>query len=231
MGAVVARGARDDGVEVLRVALRFHERHAAAAGAAVEIREARRAAIERGGRGLALHRGFVDRAIAEVNQLLGMPDREAGVGAGVAGVGRGDGVAALQTLAERAVLNRAAPRAVADREELAVPARRRQPHFRLDVGVARRLDRQRHAAERREAGRGLRGAGAAAGLHEFAGRHEFGGAHRRIRELQRGGQLLARGCGHRLRLHGGGKNGKHGGEYRDSHGYTPTGNLKVSGYR
>ena len=51
-------------------------------------------AVERGDGGLALHRGFVDRAIAEIDQLLGMPDGEARIGAGVAGVGRRHGVAA-----------------------------------------------------------------------------------------------------------------------------------------
>ena len=182
-------------------------------------------AVERGGRGLALHRRFVDGAIAEINQLLGMPDGEARIDAGVAGVGRRHRVTAAQSVAERGVLNRAAPRAVADREELAVPSRSGSQTSDL---MSESLVGLIVSATRQNAGQ-VRRAGAAPppGGVNLPAATSCGRAHRRIRELQRRRQLLALGRGDRLRLCGGRKNGKRGGEDRDSHGYTPTGDLRL----
>ena len=87
IGAVVARSAGDDAIEILRESLRFHERHATTARTAVEVRQPGRGAIERRNCRLTLHRSLMNRAIAEVDEFLRMPDREARVGARVAGIG------------------------------------------------------------------------------------------------------------------------------------------------
>jgi hypothetical protein len=79
----------------------------------------------------------------------------------MAGVGAGRGIAATNASGQRVRVDVAVPSAVAGCLELAVPARRRQPHFDLDVGLSRRLERRRNAAEGREIGE-LRAATASA---------------------------------------------------------------------
>ena len=154
--AVVPGRAGEDGVEVGGKALRLLEGHAAAAGAAVEVRELRVFAVKRGKRLLALRGGLVHRAVAEVGQLFRMTEREAGMSAGVSGIGGRGRVAACERRRERAVLDRARPRAIADLLELSVPAGLRQPDLRSNVRVGRRRQRQFDAAERRQIGVRLR---------------------------------------------------------------------------
>ena len=151
-GAIVAGIARDDALEILGIALRLHERLPAAARAARKIREPRLRAIKRGDGGLALYRRLVHRAIAEIDQLLGMAGSEARGVPRVPGVGRGGRVAAPQRRRQRRVLNEAVPAAVPDLLELAVPARNRQPDFALDIGIAGGSDGHGHAAKRRQIG-------------------------------------------------------------------------------
>ena len=53
--------------------------------------------VESRNRRLALHRGFMDCAIAEVDQLFGVAHRKARADAGVAGVGGRGGIAAPES--------------------------------------------------------------------------------------------------------------------------------------
>src|SRR3989304_2142792 len=87
-GPVVAWRAGDEAVEIVRIALRLHEGLPPAAGAAVEIRDARRAAVQRGDGRLALHGGIMDGPVAEIDQLLRMTHGKARVAAGMARIGR-----------------------------------------------------------------------------------------------------------------------------------------------
>ena len=192
VGSVVAGRAGDDAVEVRRIALRFHERLPAAARTAVEVRDARSGAVERPDRGLPLHRGLVHGPVAEIDQPLGMANREAGVGARVPGVARRGGITATQRVGQRGVLDRTTPRTIANLEVLAVPARHRQPDFGPDVGIGRGLDRQRYAAEGRQVRRSPRHRRAALWRRECPGGHRPRGRHGGIRELQRGRQPLTR---------------------------------------
>ncbi len=81
--AVVAGCAGENRVEVGGESLRFLERHASAAGAAIEVRQPRGHAVEIGDGRFPLDGGFMNGPVAEVLQPLGMPHREAGVGARV----------------------------------------------------------------------------------------------------------------------------------------------------
>ena len=100
---VVGGRAGDDAVVVGGEALRLHERLAAAVRAGIEVRALGRAAVERRDGRFRCDGGFVDRAIAEVDDLLGMAERPAGIGAAgaVAGVGGGRGVAARDGARQR----------------------------------------------------------------------------------------------------------------------------------
>src|SRR5439155_17156003 len=69
---VVGGRAREDRVEVGRVALRFLERHASATRAAREVRQLRPHAVEVGDRGLSVDRRQMLRAIAPVDDLIRM---------------------------------------------------------------------------------------------------------------------------------------------------------------
>ena len=150
--ARVRRCAGDDAVVVVRKALRLGEALASAGRAAVPVRPPRAAAVERVDDRLRLDGHLVLGAIREVDELFGMAEREPAAAAGVARIGRARRVAALQRVGHRRITDRPRPAAVADRLELAVPSGRRQPHFDLDVGVARRRQRRRDAAERRKRG-------------------------------------------------------------------------------
>ena len=66
------------------------------------------------------------------------------------GIGARRRVAGRQFLRQQAVADRPAPASIADAEEPAVPAARRQPEFDADVRVGRRLQRRLDAAEGRE---------------------------------------------------------------------------------
>ena len=186
----------DDAVEILGKALRLLKSLSATVRAAVEVGEPRRVAIKSGDGRLPLHGRLVDGAIAKVDQLVGMAQREARAAADVTGVcGRG-GVSASQRGRKRCILDRAGPAAVTDLLELSVPAGERHPNLRLDVGVARRLDRGRDTTECRQIGEGLCCASATAAACRSGGRRELSGGHRLcrgnggVRQLQRGCQAL-----------------------------------------
>ena len=132
---VVSRGASDDAIEILWIALGFHEGLPSAAGAPNEVRQTGRRAIRRGDSCLALHGRFVYGAIAEIDQFLRMTHGELRGITDVSRIGRRGGVSATQRRGERRVLNRSAPAAIADLLKLAVPSRKRQPDLGLDVRV------------------------------------------------------------------------------------------------
>jgi hypothetical protein len=77
----------------------------------------------------------VNGAIAEIDQLFRMAERELRSITDVARVcGRGS-ISATERRRECWILNRAVPAAVANLLKLAVPAGERQPHLGFDVGV------------------------------------------------------------------------------------------------
>jgi hypothetical protein len=118
--------------------------------------------------GLGLHGCFVDGAIAEVGDLLGVVERPGGIGAlgMVAGIGGGRGVVVGEREAQLVVADQAREAAVAGALELAVPVGDGHPDFKINIRVGRRLDGSGHAAEGRQVRHGF-----AVGHGEAAGRH------------------------------------------------------------
>src|SRR6185295_4777586 len=112
--AVVSRSTGDDPVEVLWVALCFHECLASAAGATNKIRETRRRGICGGNDRLALDCRFVNGAVAKIDQFLRMPHGELRCITDVPRVRGRSGVSATQRGSERRILDRASPTAIAD---------------------------------------------------------------------------------------------------------------------
>ena len=157
VGPIVGGRAGDDAVVILGVALGFHERLAAAVGAGAEVGALRALAVEGVQDGLGFHGRFVDGAIAEVGDLLGVIERPGGIGAAgmVAGIGGGGGVVVGHGVRQLVVADGARETAVADALELAVPVGGGHPDFELDIGIGRWLDGSGHAAEGRQVGHGL----------------------------------------------------------------------------
>jgi hypothetical protein len=92
----------------------------------------------------------VNGTVREVDQLLGMTDREEGVATLVAGIGRRSGVTLLQRCRQCGITDDARPSAVADGLKLSVPVVCRQPHLDLDVRIGRWREHRLHAAMRRQ---------------------------------------------------------------------------------
>src|SRR4029078_12926600 len=111
---VCAGGAGQDAVEVFRKPLRFHERFAAAVGAAVEVTPLRVAAVKRADDRFGLHRGLMHGAVPKVDQFLRMSDGPVRAAAPFMSIsGSGDGVTAAQGLCKGGGVDRACPTAVA----------------------------------------------------------------------------------------------------------------------
>src|SRR5205814_1059682 len=91
-GGVVGRGAGDDAVVVVGEALGFGEGLTAAGGASVPEGQLGSGAVVAGGDGFGGDGHFVDGAVGEVEELIGVADDESRLVAGVAGVGAGGGV-------------------------------------------------------------------------------------------------------------------------------------------
>ncbi len=134
---MIGRGAGDDAIEVFGIALGFHEGFAAAIGAADEVAAGNVLAVEGADDGFGLGGGFLEGAVAEVDEFFGVADGPGGAGLRfvVAVVGAGGGIAAAESREERAGGDGARPAAVADLLILAVPAFVGQPDFDFDVGV------------------------------------------------------------------------------------------------
>ena len=165
---IVGGRAGDDAVVILGIALGFHQRLAAAVGARAEVGTLGSLAVEGVQDGLGFHGRFVNGAIAEVGDLLGVVERPGGIDSwrgAVTGVGAGAGVVVADGVGQLVVADVAGEAAVACALKLAVPVGGRHPDFELDVRVGGRLDDSGHAAERRQVGQGF-----AAGRREAAGR-------------------------------------------------------------
>ena len=91
----------------------------------------------------------MDGAIPEVDQFFRMAQRKCAASADVACIGGGGGVAALHSLAHRAIRDGAGPSAVAHGLEFSVPSGSGHPDFNLDVAVTRWFQRGGDAAEGR----------------------------------------------------------------------------------
>src|ERR1039458_747949 len=76
---IVGGRARDDAIVILGVALGFHQRLAAAVGAGAEVRALGVLAVEGVQDGLGFHGRFVNGAMAEVGNLLGVIERPSGI--------------------------------------------------------------------------------------------------------------------------------------------------------
>ena len=149
----IGRGrAGDDAVEVVGIALRFHQRLAAAVRAAVEVRARGRGAVVAADDRLRDLGDAVDRDVAEVQLALEIVERPAGTGdAGdVTGVGAGGGVTGVDRR-QRLVVDVADKAAAAAHHELAVPVvGQEQPEANLladaafDAAVAHLDRRARH---------------------------------------------------------------------------------------
>src|SRR5690242_4661523 len=74
MGPIVCGSAGKDSVKVFRISLRLHESFTASIGATGKIAQRGIAAIQASYDGFCLYARFVHRPIAEINQLLRMPD-------------------------------------------------------------------------------------------------------------------------------------------------------------
>src|SRR5438045_2323059 len=95
---VIGGGSGDDAVEVIGVALGFHEALLASGGAAIPVGALLRLAVEGGDDRFGFYGRLMLGAIAEVDDFFGMAESEAGVGiiAMVTSVGRGGGVSVAE---------------------------------------------------------------------------------------------------------------------------------------
>src|SRR5579862_5348277 len=135
MGPVVGRSAGHNTVEIVGEALRLHESFTAAVGTTDEVAAGGRSAVERLHDGAGLQCGFVNRAVAEIDQLFRVSDGPGCAGSGVAVVSPCDGEAALERLGEGYERNVSGPSAVADLLIFSVPVAGREPKLEIDFGI------------------------------------------------------------------------------------------------
>src|SRR5690606_10079945 len=149
-------GAGADRIVIFREALRFHQRHAATGGAALEVGAAVRLAVVCRDELLAGDGHLVNRAVAEIPRRfrIGRPARVPDVAGCVPTVGLQRGVTLAQTFGRRLQGDVALPASAAEAEHLAVPARG-QPIDDADVGAADRRERRGYFAEAGQAVRFL----------------------------------------------------------------------------
>ena len=206
VGPDVGGGAGEDAVIIGGEPLGFHERFAAAIGAAIEIGVLRGLAVERLDEALGVDGGEVQGAIAEVIDFFGMMVGPACIFAVgfVAGVGAGGGIAALEVCTHGGEADGAGESAVADAQEFAVPVGGGQPDFEADVGVRGGLDDAGHAAEGGEFVDGV-----AVGRGERARGDGLGGSDGGVREGH-GGEAFTGGGGRKGYAGHGGQEGEDG---------------------
>src|SRR5580704_5866342 len=150
----VGRRADDDAVEIIRVALRLHQGLAATIRTAIEIRPLRPLADERCYDGLGLVGRFFERAIPEVDNLLGVTQSEGRLSSRLAAVvRRRGGIPACDRVREAAITDAAAEPAAAELLVLSVEtAVRRDPDLEIDDRIIRRRRGAGNPAELRELG-------------------------------------------------------------------------------
>src|SRR5262249_34866248 len=121
----------------------------AAIRTAIEVRVAGSFAVERFHESLSFLRRLVDSAITEVGDLFAMAASPARIDAVsvMSGVGGRGCIPLGGGCRQRFITDGACESTVADALEFAVPTGDRKPYFGSNVGIRRRLDRERDAAE------------------------------------------------------------------------------------
>ena len=149
---VIGGGSGDDAVEVVGVALGFHEALLASGGAALPVGALLRLAVEGGDDRFGFYGRFVLGAIAEVDDLFRMVEGVAGVGviAMVTGIGGGGGVSVADGACHEMNRGCSEEAYVADLEKTVVPTGGGHPDLEADDGVGDRRDGSGDAAEGRE---------------------------------------------------------------------------------
>ena len=195
---IPGRVAGHDAVEILRVALRLDQRLPSSRRAGVEIGLHGTRIVVRGHERLGRDGHFMDRAIREIHELLGMSRHEIPVAANVARVRTCSGIARLDGRRKCRIRNRPAQSAVADGLDLPVPTQERQPHLDADVGVRGRRQPRGDATERRQRLEHRSGVWiGGAGRNERARLNGLGGDQRPARERHPREGLARDRCGSR----------------------------------
>ena len=149
MRPVVCRSPGDDSVELVRISLRFHQSLAASVGAAHKIAERRIASVKRSNDRLRLDARLVHGTVSKIDQLLGMADGPVRAGPAFMTIVSGSrGIAAAERIDHVPIRNVAGPSAVAVLNILSIPAGRREPHGKCDLGIFRRANHTFHFAMR-----------------------------------------------------------------------------------
>src|SRR5208283_3658675 len=148
-GPVVRGGARHDAVVVFRVPLRLHKRLATAVRASKEVRSLRFATVKTFGNRLRRGCHLVNASVAEVDNLLRMPECPCGVNrsARMPGVRAGRNIAATHCHTHLMVINEPRKTAIASSVQLPVPAGNRHPDFYLDIGIGGGHGLDQHSAK------------------------------------------------------------------------------------
>src|ERR1035441_1681803 len=97
--------------------------------------------------------------VGEVNELLRVACDEAGAPSSVAVVGGASGIAATQRISHIVVVDGATPSAIANGQELAVPAGGGEPDLGPDIGVRSRAELNGDATEAWKMGKRVRTSG------------------------------------------------------------------------
>ncbi len=149
---VIGGGSGDDAVEVVRVALSFHEALPASGGAAIPVGALLRFAIEGGDDCFGFYGRLVLGAITVVDDLFRMAEGEASVGVVtmVTGIGGGGGVSVADGGCHEMNPWCSGEAPVANLEKPVVPVGGRHPDLEADDGVGDGRDGSGDAAEERE---------------------------------------------------------------------------------
>src|SRR5579884_2700084 len=149
MTPIVRRSAGEDTIVVFRIPLRFHQRLAPAVRAASKIGMLRLLLVERGNRLLGDVGHHVNRAVAEIDDLLRMSERPTRIDcrSRMAGIGSSRCIAVTHSESHTSVVDLSGEAAIALRLEFAVPTGLRHPHFDLDVRIGSRMRFYANAAK------------------------------------------------------------------------------------
>src|SRR3989442_10383992 len=151
----IRRRSCDDAVEIIGEALCLHQRLAAAVRAAEEIGPRWTARRQPRDDRLRVLGPLLERAVAEIDDFLRVPERPGGVRAtgDVAVVGPGGRVAAPERVGQRAIRDRSRKATVADLQILAVPGGAGpDPDLETDVPDGCRMRGADHSTEGRKPG-------------------------------------------------------------------------------
>ena len=139
MGPVVGGRTGDDTIEVVGEPLRFHQSFAAAVGTADEVAAGGCAAVEGLHDGAGLQCGFVNRAVTEIDQLLGMTDGPFKSRVDMSRIGSRGYIAPLHDIGKPAAGERTYKSGISCCQKFPIPIGCvGKPHFNADMRVARR---------------------------------------------------------------------------------------------